>query len=82
MRGRGLVSLERLLMALLRELKIETLTITDAARLLNVSRKTIEAYIDRGELTVILIDGAKKPIRRITLESFKKLREKILRSAS
>lgn len=69
-------------MAVLRELKIDALTITEAARLLGVSRKTVEAYIDRGELTVINLNGQKRVIRRITVESFKRLREKILKTAS
>lgn len=69
-------------MPVLRELKIETLTLSEAARLLGVSRKTIEAYIDRGELTVLSLNGEKRVIRRITVESFKRLRERILRSTS
>jgi excisionase family DNA binding protein len=66
----------------LHSLKIETLTISQAADLLGVSRQTIYAYIDRGDLEVVILDGPKRPIRRITVESFKRLRERILRSTS
>jgi|GEM_PF-3737967 len=64
----------------LHQLKIETLTVSQAARLIGVSRQTIYSYIDRGELEVVIIQGSKRPIRRITLDSFKKLRERILNS--
>ncbi len=66
----------------LHTLKIETLTISQAADLLGVSRQTIYAYIDRGDLEIVVLDGPKRKIRRITVESFKKLRERILRSKS
>jgi excisionase family DNA binding protein len=66
--------------AVLQHLRLETLTISQAADLLGVSRQTIYSYIDRGDLEVVIIEGPRRKIRRITVESFRRLREKILRS--
>lgn len=64
----------------LSQLKIETLTISQVADLLGVSRQTVYGYIDRGELELIVLQGLRRPIRRVTVESFKRLREKLLKS--